>query len=343
MLKFTLPLPETITVSGQAADKLIRLGDGDAALLYLHILSTRGSKSVAETAEELRRSEDAVKAAMLRLSKLGLILSDDTAVEPSETPLISPAPATGKSVQTPVTRDTAADAETDARARRALDSATPFRCLVQETQNLLGRPLSPDDMRRLFEIYDVLKLPPDVVLHLEQHCAEETRRERGEGRRPTMKYIEKAAYAWEREGIFTLERAEAYIRERAARRSGLGEVKKLLQIAGRDFSPSERKYAEGWLALGFSPGAIALAYDRTMLKTGRLAWSYMDSILNSWHGKNLHTEAEIEAKDARRDKPAYGGAQKPIAAAVPNARELARMQKLLESVTSNDERPGESG
>ena len=48
-------------------------------------------------------------------------------------------------------------------------------------------------------------------------------------------------------------------------------------------------------ALGFSAGARELAYDRTVLKTGRLQWKYMDSIVRSWHGKGLHTPEEIAA------------------------------------------------
>ena len=69
----------------------------------------------------------------------------------------------------------------------------------------------------------------------------------------------------------------------------------MLQIGGRRMSPSERAYVESWIAMGFSPEAAELAYDRTVLKTGKLTWKYMDAILHGWHEKNLHTPEEIES------------------------------------------------
>jgi DNA replication protein DnaD len=49
--------------------------------------------------------------------------------------------------------------------------------------------------------------------------------------------------------------------------------------------------------MGFDSEAIYHAYDITVLKTGGLKWGYMNSILKSWHDKNLHTLKEIERED----------------------------------------------
>ena len=54
-----------------------------------------------------------------------------------------------------------------------------------------------------------------------------------------------------------------------------------------------------------------LAFERTCLKTGGLKWNYMNSILKSWHEKNLHTPQEIAQGDTapaypqRRENAAY--------------------------------------
>ena len=63
---------------------------------------------------------------------------------------------------------------------------------------------------------------------------------------------------------------------------------------------------------GFSPEAVAIAYDRTLIKLGKLHWSYMDKIFQSWHAKKLHTPAEIEAGDSRRRAPAAEGSRTPV-------------------------------
>ena len=66
--------------------------------------------------------------------------------------------------------------------------------------------------------------------------------------------------------------------------------------------------------MGFPDEAISMALDRTLVKTGKLNWKYMDAILQSWHQKGLHQPGEIEEKDsfgrkaapvrpAKKDKP----------------------------------------
>jgi len=112
-----------------------------------------------------------------------------------------------------------------------------------------------------------------------------------------MKWIENEAYAWFNMELITAERAEAYIAREAARRSRLGEVMEILQIHGRSLTPTERRYVDSWLDMGFEQSAIAVAYDRTVVKTGRLTWKYMDSIIRSWNEKGLRTVEEIMGGD----------------------------------------------
>jgi DnaD/phage-associated family protein len=207
------------------------------------------------------------------------------------------------------------------------DSAFSF--VVQETQLVLGKTLSSDDLERLCGVYDTLGLPPDVILQLVNHCAEETRRGRGEDKKPTMRYIEKAAYIWQREGIFTLALAEEYIRRLDTKRSAAAEVRKALNISARDLSPSEAKYIDAWLALGVTPDAIAIAYDRTVVNTGKLTWKYMDSIINSWHGQGLHTAQEIMAKDTKQSKDKPRDA-KPAPTEQERNQEIAHMERMIE-------------
>jgi DnaD/phage-associated family protein len=302
-MKFTLPGPETITLSSQNADKLLKLGDGDAALLYIYILKTRGQRSVAETAEDLRRTEGDITLSMGQLGKLGLIRCEDLNSEP-EPPRV-----------------------TMGDIKREMENGSAFYSLVQEAQKCLGKILSSDDLSRLFGLYDALRLPPEVILQLIGYCIAQTRRQYGDGKTPTMRYVEKAAYSWERDGINSLESAESYIKATEERRTLSSETKKIMQIRDRDLTPSEKRYIDGWLALGFTPDVIGLAYDKTVLKTGKLAWSYMDSIINSWHGKGLHTLDEIDSRDGK--KPPNTKVTNETA---PDETDLARMNNLLDRI-----------
>ena len=326
-IKITLPGSETVTLTGQSIDKLIRAGDGDAALLYLYILKTHGQKSSSEAADALNKSKGWIASAMAILSRLGLIQLDGEAQLDGDS-------ARG------------ADKEpreyTDFEVKQEIISGSDFAIVVDETQRRLGKQLTEDDMMRLFGIYDSLRLPAEVILQLITHCINESRKT-GDGRAPNVRYIEKAAYTWERKGIFTLERAEEYLKELEERKSVRGEIKKILQIRDRELSETQKRYVDGWIDMGFEPGAIAIAYDRAMVKTnGTNLLSYMDGIMKNWHNKEMHTAEQIQKMDSGTHKNGAGlvasqkgwqnakqGTQKH---GEPNREDLERMQRLLSKI-----------
>ena len=279
-IKFSLPGPEIITLSGQAVDKLLRTGDSDAALLYLYVLKTRGYGAVAEAAAALGKPADVITKSMAVLSRLGLIRFSEPSMVSGD-------------VETREPRHFSA-----AELTRELKTGTDFSYLVDELQRSLGKILSPDELERLFGIYDGLQLPSDVILQLATHCISESRG-RGSGRMPSMRYIEKAAYTWEREGIFSLDRAEEYLKALELRKTAQAGIGRALHIGERELSAYEKRYIDSWIAMGFGNDVIEIAYDRTVLNTGKLTWSYIDSIINNWHVKNLHTVRDILEKDFR--------------------------------------------
>jgi len=318
-MKFILPGPETITLAGQTVDKLIRAGDGDAALLYLYILKTQGQGTSFDAATALGKSPGGIATAMAVLSRLGLVQLDENTETvsqdtPPEEPRIEPERYTLEEI------------------KRELTAGSNFASIVEETQRSLGKILSPDELLRLFGIYDALRLPPEVILQLITHCISECRL--SSGRAPSMKYIEKAAYTWEREGVFTLDRAEEYLKALEIRKSVRGEIKRVMQIKDREFSETEKKYVEGWIDMGFEHGAVAIAYDRTLVKTGKLHWHYMDSIIKSWHGKNLRTPEEIREKDgwSKKSGAFIDSKTSDKKFGAPNSEELERMQRLLKKI-----------
>lgn len=311
--RYVLPDTEPVTMTGDAAGRLIAGGNGNAALLYIYILKNRGQLSVSEAAAELKIPEAHVNAAIGTLASFGL-LSREAA--PLEKPRI-PAPA-DELPQYDVYD-----------IKRELNEGSQFSSLVREVQRSLGKVLSSADLIKLFGIYDHLGLPPEVILMLISHCAGECRRRYGEGRLPTMRFIESVAFSWEREGVVSIETAEEYIKRLENRRSKYTEIKQVLGIRDREFIRSEREYIDKWIDMGHSDDALELAFDRTVLKTGRLTWKYMDTILTDWHSKGMHTADEVsrgERKAPNRPK----GNVKPAGA--PSGADMARMKKMLDSI-----------
>ena len=314
--KFSLSAQRALTVPLADADALLSWCDGTAALLYLYALRAGGDFTVSAAAAALKRTDGEIEAALQKLCSLGVFR-----------------PGSGERAPLPRPADELPEYTAEDIAARVAENGE-FAAVVRETQRILGRTLTGADLRSLFGIYDFLRLPAEVIFLLVNYCVDDTRERLGPGRLPSMHSIEKEAYVWYNREVLTLERAEDYIAREKERRGSLAELQRTLQIRDRSLTATERKYVEGWLDMGFGPDAVALAYDKTVVKTGRLTWKYMDSILQSWNRKGLHTPAEIEAGDGQ-PRPARGQAPAADAGADRPRDDAALARKLLDRAKNN--------
>ena len=284
-------------ISGDAADKLIAAHDGDVALLYIY-LARHGGRDLEQAARALCRTMGDLTAAEEKLRRMGLLPEEGLPAPAGEAApaAVPPAPPP---LQLPEYR-------TEDITRRSREDGA-FSVILSEAEKVVGHALSSGGMKTLFGIYDYLRLPPEVILELLNYCAQLFSERYGDRRRPSVRDLEKEAYVWANREILSLEQAEEYIRQQKDRRSELNRIKALIGIRDRELTATETRYLNAWLDMGFREDAIAIAYDRTVTNTHSLKWPYMNKILQSWHGKNLHSPQEIEAGDSRR-RPAETGA-----------------------------------
>lgn len=315
---FTLSRTPHLSIPISDIEKLLAEPMGDAALLYLYMLKSDGVLQLQQAASVLSLSQGDVTKALSHLQRLGLVAPQPSPISAEPTQKLAPAPELPEYSAEDVTQ-------------RSLEDPG-FQAVVSETQRIFGRMLSSAELRSLFAIFDYLRLPPEVMLMLIHHCAQVANERHGDGRLPSMRSIEKEAYLWSDQEILTLERAEEYLQKQKEKSSQLSQIKDVLQLRSRDLIPSERKYIYSWMDMGFSDEAIAIAYERTILRTGKLAWAYMDKILRSWHQKGLHTLEQIHVGDAAPGDftPAASEDTSLKTNAASGSQELARMKRLLE-------------
>lgn len=276
--------------------KLLGAASGDAALLYLYL---RSGNDPANAAQVLHLNESRFACAAATLRQLGLWQQERKALIAGERP-----------------------AYTEKDVLSAMDHDRDFRSLYGEIQRLMGRNLNTEEMKIILGFVRYLGLAPDVICLLICYCKERAR-QRGSLRNPSLRTIEKEAYAWAELGIDTMEEAAAYIQNQNLRDSQLGQLMKTLQIRGRNLTPGEEKYARKWLEMGFGMDAVAIAYDRTCVNTGGMNWAYMNRILTRWYEAGLMTPEQIEQGDQKPSVPK--GASGQLGAA-----ELAAIQKVLQ-------------
>lgn len=269
---------DVVAIPAAAADRLVARGDGDAALLYLLLLRHRGALDGDEAGKRLGFSAERLTRAEESLAALGLL---------GERRPVPPEPAAEKPEYSQL------------EIAERIEGDETFRLLRGEVEKLLGRRLTTADSATLLGLYDFVSLPADVIYQLVCHCVERSERAYGVGRRPTLRQIEKEGYLWQKKGIDSIPRANAYLRGYHRRQGEVPRYMAAMQLGDRLPSPSEEQYITGWMELGFSPEAVALAYDRTMLRCHELKWGYLGGILKKWHEKGLHTPEEIQRADAR--------------------------------------------
>lgn len=314
-------LPGTIVaMTAEAADRLLSAGEGDAALLYLRLLRRQGEDRNAAR-KALGWTEERIFLAWKSLEKMGLVDPDAAPAPPVKLESDEPPQYTAGDI-----------------ARELEDTASPFPLLVDETQKSLGKVLSTADLKMLYTIYDHLALPPEVILMLIYHCVRQTEEKYGPGRRPRMAQIKREAFRWSRAGADTAEAADAYLKRQEVLQERENRLLPLMGIHGRAAVEGERKYLTAWIDWGFEDEAIALAFERTVLRKGALNWAYMNSILKNWHASGLHTVAQVEAGDApqkARTSAGPGKAPSPVPSVAGEAdlrarEDMERMRLFME-------------
>ena len=261
---------EKVELNEKELQKLFGIGNGDAALLYIYLRSGNSIHSAAELG--LTQNQLALAEAMLR--QMGLWEEEKKAsFVPGERPAYS---------------------END--VIHAMDSDGDFRSLYGEIQRLLGKHLNTEELKILLGFRRYLGLSNDVISVLVCYCKERAR-QRGSLRNPSLRTIEKEAYAWAERGIDSVEAAAAFIQAQNVRNSRLHRLMNILQIRGRNLTQSEEKYAVKWLEMGFDDAAITMAYERTCLNTGGMSWPYMNKILTRWHDSGWKTGEQVANQD----------------------------------------------
>lgn len=310
MSQFDL-LPDSIlSLSGKAADRLLSLGDGDAALLYLHILRRGGTAVPGWNEARVRAAGDKLSAAKLISAPV-----EPTAAPARETEELPPEYSL-------------------ADVTAALAGEPSFSALADEVERRLGKKLSTPDLKTLFTLYDHLALPPEVILLIVGWCLREVERKYGPGRKPFLSQIRREAFRWAREGVDTAEQAEAYLKKLLSARTREGELARLLDLPNRPLVEREQKYLAAWTEMGFDNEALRLAYEKTVMGTASksMDWRYMNGILRRWHEKGLHTVAQIQSEN----HPVRSGSQpgRPVSQAPDRqAREdMERARRLLQQM-----------
>lgn len=286
---------EILSMTAQAARRLVEAGEGDCALLYLALLE---SDDVKKAQKALHWGEDRLRATYGRLAAMGLVAEDRAPVQEKKPDAVDTLPV--------YSRQDIVD---------ALREEPEFSNLYREVERLLGRHLSDADLQMLYAIYDGMALPAEVVLLLVNHKIHVVRRQKeNPGAIPRMTQIRSEAARWKRLGLDTVAAAEEYLRRQERVNSREWAILSAVGVTKyRSAVEQEREFIDSWVEMDLSDELISLAYQRTVYQRGQMNWPYMNKILLSWHQAGYQTAEQVKAADkpAERKNPVQKGKKQP--------------------------------
>ena len=338
-------MKDGITLSFDFIDKYVRFTKPDYLQVFLYIKAECERGGEFPSAESIAKALDmpSVKAEFIleywasrgeiefeggkyRLSKPSSKSTKDTVAKP--------APARQSHMRS--TRPAYSQKEISAASKEDKQISGMF----YQAETILKKALTPSETELLFSFHDWLGLPVEVILMLLSYAAKKGK--------TTKRYLETVAIDWADKGIDSFEAAEAYISELEAADSAESKVRSILGIYNRGLSSTEKKYIKLWInELKIPAELISLAYDRTVEYTGKLSWSYMDKLLQSWMANGYLTVADVKAADERFYKSAAAGGsnptEKPVKSKFNNYRDeniekyADLEEQLLDAMLDNDD------
>ena len=260
-----LPEVELRVARCDMLDKLIAIGDGDAALLYLYILRHGGTADDKTAARALHLSAERYERAAFTLNQL---------ITPAE----------------PRKEDRAADSPqyTADELRRARLDDHKFAAVCESAESVLGRTLTEGQLRCLLTAYDHLGLSAGAIIELLAYL-------KGEKGVVRLADIKRETYQWADMGIVSAQDAQQYLARKVSEKPLSDAVYKALGADPAQPAPKEQRVCRFALAHGFPPEAVELAVRRTDKHQGHKSLDYTLGILRRWDAAGVHTVSEITA------------------------------------------------
>ena len=233
MTSVLLPEGELRVARCDTLDKLIAVGDGDAALLYLYILR-HGSEDGRTAARALHLSAERYERAAFTLNNLSAPAAETKNTEKSEN---------------------AAPQYTAAELRRARNEDGEFSAVCDAAENAFGRALTEGMLRSLLTAYDHLGLDGGAIIELLSYL----KNEKGEVR---LSDIKRETYQWADMGIVNAQDAQQYLARRVGEKPFIEALYRALGAEPVRISSSLRPRSS----------ASAALRSRTASRRSRSSW-----------------------------------------------------------------------
>ncbi|MDD6207165.1 MAG: DnaD domain protein [Clostridiales bacterium] len=310
------PVPYTI-VPNQFIDQYMADANGEYVKVFLYLLRCMGqnteSITVSSIADQLNVMEGDVLRAFSYWEKQNILtLSRDASGTLTGLQLSLPSQDTSSQDTSPVRSYT----DVNLSEVTITDEISE---LIMTLEMYMGRMMKPADTQLICFLYDDLGFSTELIEHLFDYCISKNKK--------SPSYIEAVALAWAKDGIDTVEKADASI---AQYNTAYQTVSKAFAL-NRAVAPAEQKFIDKWVSVwGFSETMLKEACSRALLHTGKPDFKYTDRILENWHKEGVTTLEAVKSADQSYNK-------KQAAAAKQQTQPSGRFQSFSQRNYSEEE------
>lgn len=283
--------PDITVLSNDFIDRYLNRTDGEYIKVYLMILRLENSGIPATTEELADRLELTRKDILRALSywqKEGLL-----AEKPEESP--DREAASGENMAGSVPEPAADMPVRDSIPFKKtltpleIEAASGNRDLsrvIFMAETYFGKTFSVTELNSLCYISKQLAFSSELLEHLIEYCVSKGH--------TSMRYVERVAIEWFRQGIRTVPEAKEHSR---LYEKNVYPVIKAFGLTGRTLAASEMEYIERWNRMGFDTDLITAACSKTILSIHQASFPYASKILDVWKSKGVKSLKDVEALD----------------------------------------------
>ena len=172
------------------------------------------------------------------------------------------------------------------------------RILLQESEEILRRPLSSPEREILISFYSYDHLSVEYLLLILMYCMEMEK--------TNFRYIEKLIVNMLEKEIDTYDKAEVYLEKVGKFYKQEEVIRSAFGIYDRIFSQKEKDFIKTWFDdYKFDISVIKLASEATIDRIGKISFAYVNRILEEWYNAGIKTTKEASLEIASKKSENY--------------------------------------
>ena len=285
------------------ADDCLKLARGNDLKVLLYLLRNAGAAfDVKDIAEYLSITDELVEESISFWTQRGIIcVNEKGELVPSELKANSVVKRAANNAPSDSLLDTVRKIELDRtpdftpkEIASTVRGSKKADYLFKHCETLYGRPLKHNEQRTLMIILEDVCLPVEVAMILIDYCFSV--------KKATPAYMRAVALDWVDAGIITIDKAMGKAAELKNLDNAINRFKKMFEVASA-FSKQQKEFIDKWVNVyGFSDEMVNEAYQVTLNATGKLAFPYMNKILEGWHANGITTTEQINEQEKKRSE-----------------------------------------